>query len=245
MIPKKIHYCWLSGEPIPEKIQMCLDSWRRILPNYEIILWDTNKFDVSKHKFVLQACENRKWAFAADYIRVFALYTEGGIYLDSDVFVLKNFDNFLDNEFFTSIECHIEKLDSPETQVGFQAAVMGSKPGHSFLKKCLEYYNNADFISGNGSFNQTISPIIYANIAAKNFGFKFVNKPQKLKEGMLILSREIFAGSVKQKSLRSYAVHLCNGSWRDRNKTFLFSKTLYNKIKYLKIKYLKLGHGFI
>ena len=92
MIPKKIHYCWLSGDPLPEKIQQCMQTWQRTMPEYELVLWDTNKFDITSIPFVHEAYQQRKWAFAADYIRLYALYTEGGIYLDTDVIVKQKFD---------------------------------------------------------------------------------------------------------------------------------------------------------
>ena len=84
MIPKKIHYCWLSNDVMPEKLQRCIESWKINLPDYEIIKWDLTKFPLEKNIWVRQAYERKKYAFAADYIRIYALVTEGGIYLDSD-----------------------------------------------------------------------------------------------------------------------------------------------------------------
>ena len=72
-IPKKIHWCWLSGDPLPVKIQDCINSWKRVMPDYEIVLWDKQRFDIHSVKFVADACNARKWAFAADYIRLYAL----------------------------------------------------------------------------------------------------------------------------------------------------------------------------
>lgn len=94
MIPKVIHFCWLSNEPYPDLIKKCIESWKEKLPDYAIKKWDTTNFDVTSVPFVKEAYECKKWAFAADYIRLHALYTEGGIYLDSDVRVLKSFDVF-------------------------------------------------------------------------------------------------------------------------------------------------------
>ena len=85
MIPKIIHFCWLSGDPYPEKIRKCMKTWKKVMPDYEIKLWSMETFDVSSAPvYVQEAVKARKWAFAADYIRMYALYTEGGIYLDSD-----------------------------------------------------------------------------------------------------------------------------------------------------------------
>ena len=104
MIPKVIHYCWLSNDPFPEKIKLCMQSWKEIMPDYEWKLWNTENFDIENSiPYVKDAFACKKWAFVADYIRLYALYTEGGIYLDSDVKVLKRFDDFLHHGFFLSL----------------------------------------------------------------------------------------------------------------------------------------------
>ena len=96
MIPKIIHFCWLSGEPYPARIRKCMETWRKAMPDYERKLWSLDNFDItSAPQFVRDAVAARKWAFAADYIRMYALHTEGGFYLDSDVVTLKRFDDFL------------------------------------------------------------------------------------------------------------------------------------------------------
>ena len=95
MIPKVIHYCWLSGDPIPEKLQRCMDSWKKFLPDYEFVLWDLERFDIKTSQWVKEAFEARKYAFAADYIRLYAVYNYGGIYMDMDVEVVRPFDDLL------------------------------------------------------------------------------------------------------------------------------------------------------
>ena len=154
MIPKIIHYCWLSGEPYPEKIRKCIASWKEILPDYTIKLWDMNSFDVNSIDFVREAVSVRKWAFAADYIRLYALYTEGGIYLDSDVLVRKSFNPFLDNDLFSAVEYYPDYVNECNTLsllnedgsskvpgerkpgIGLQAAVIGSIQKASICKGC-------------------------------------------------------------------------------------------------------------
>ncbi len=104
MIPKIIHFCWLSDEPYPESIQKCMNSWKEKLPDYEIWKWDFKRFPKGSAKWVDQAFEKRKYAFAADYIRLYALSNYGGIYLDSDVEVLKSFDDLLHLPYFIGME---------------------------------------------------------------------------------------------------------------------------------------------
>jgi mannosyltransferase OCH1-like enzyme len=248
MIPKKIHYCWLSGETIPDNLQNCLNSWKEIMPDYELIRWDTNKFDISSNIFVNEAYDNKKWAFAADYIRLHALYTEGGIYMDLDVLVKKSFDDFLQYNFFSSIEYHHElvkrkstldllhedgsskELNTPKPGIGIQAAVLGSIKDLPFLKDCLDVYKtgNVVFNKGGNNNNQVIAPDIYAMVAEK-YGFKYKDELQILNDNMLILPSEIIAGSDEEETDNSYAIHYCTGSWRDEPSVFFkFWKYIIN-----------------
>jgi mannosyltransferase OCH1-like enzyme len=247
MIPKKIHYCWLSGEEMPAKLKDCLNSWQEVMPEYEIVCWDKNRFDISSQNFVKEACNAKKWAFAADYIRLYALYTEGGIYLDSDVLVLKKFDDFLQYDFFTSVEFHTPIVEyyntlsllnsdgsskikfTPKPGIGIQAAVLGSVKNNPFIQCCMDYYKDKHFTSEqNGKKNtQQIAPEILA-ITAERFGFKYINKLQKIGDNMLILPSDIFAGNLKQKNENSYAIHYCEGSWKEKQP---LSKRIVGKLK--------------
>lgn len=98
MIPKTIHLCWFSGDEYPEKIKRCINSWKKILPDYTIKIWDKEKALAIGIDFIDEAISVNKWAFAADVVRAYALYTEGGIYMDSDIYIKKRFDDFLTNE---------------------------------------------------------------------------------------------------------------------------------------------------
>jgi mannosyltransferase OCH1-like enzyme len=100
MIPKIIHYTWFSGDEMPQVIKECIASWKRILPEYELRLWDYNAIKDIDSVFLKEALEVKKWAYAADFVRLYALYNEGGIYLDTDVMVFKRFDCFLNDKCF-------------------------------------------------------------------------------------------------------------------------------------------------
>ena len=136
MIPKKIHFCWLSGDEYPPLIKHCIETWKQVLPEYEIVLWDTNRFDINSVAWVKEAYESKKYAFAADYIRLYAVYTEGGIYLDSDVEVLKPFDDLLSSRSFIGFEAATEKIE---------AAIFGAEKGCEWCKKAMEFYDNRHF----------------------------------------------------------------------------------------------------
>ena len=231
MIPKKIHYCWLSGDPFPEKIRQCMESWKRVMPDYEWKLWDMHSFDVDGSvPYVKEAVAHRKWAFAADYIRMYALYTEGGIYLDSDVRVLKRFDDFLHHSFFSSMEYHpfmVErdhsldfvdeaghrKTDGYISGIEMQAAVMGAEKGCPFCKDVLDWYADKHFVKPDGTLGlDVIAPQIYARIAEK-YGFVYKDVDQKLQGNMMVYRSEIFAGNRREATPASYAIHYCENSW--------------------------------
>ncbi|GBR75898.1 mannosyltransferase OCH1 and related enzymes [Candidatus Termititenax persephonae] len=251
-IPKKIHYCWLSGDPLPEDLQKCLRTWQAKMPDYELVLWDKNKFAVDSVPYVAEACRVKKWAFAADYIRLHALHAEGGIYLDSDVVVCKSFDNFLNYGFFSALEYVPNVAEKRATRrllnadgslkkegiymvpgLGIQAAIMGAQKGHPYLRDCLSWYEKQHFILPDGSYNtKLIAPTIYAAMAIK-YGFRFVRETQYLAENMVILAPNILASnSYKLLSQDTYAVHVCQGSWLTKNPllSYLRRSNLLRKI---------------
>lgn len=219
------------------------------MPDYELILWDSNRFDINSNQFVREACLKKKWAFAADYIRIYALYTEGGVYLDSDVLVKKKLDEFLTSDFFTAMEYHYDtvikaktaellnedgssKSTSNKNGIGIQAAVLGGVKGHPFFKDCLDFYSTKSFILSDGKlFNEFIAPGIYALIAEK-YGFRYVDETQHLENNMLILSSDIFAGLPSYAKDNTYAIHNCFGSWRDKKPPSLL-KRFFKKVKTL------------
>ena len=155
MIPKVIHYCWLSGDPFPPKIQFCIESCKKYLPDYEVILWDTNRFDVNSIPWTKQAFEKKKWAFVADYIRLYAVYNYGGIYLDSDVEVIKPFDDLLHLPYFAGIEA------GPD---GIEMAAFGAEKGTCWLKDMMEYYEGRNFIKENGEMDLVAMPFAMGNL---------------------------------------------------------------------------------
>ncbi|MEG2711862.1 MAG: capsular polysaccharide synthesis protein, partial [Clostridia bacterium] len=133
-IPKKIHYVWVGGKEKPADIKRCMKTWQKYLKDYEIIEWNESNFDIDSHPFVKAAYKAKKWAFVSDYIRAYAIYNQGGIYLDTDILMLDKLDDLLENKAFVGYE----NYDHPFT------AVFGAEPGHPFIKDMLDYYNNLD-----------------------------------------------------------------------------------------------------
>ena len=181
MIPKIIHLCWLSGDPYPTKIARCLKTWKKYLPDYEVMLWDTNRFDLNSSIWVRQAFEKKKYAFAADYIRFYALYYYGGIYLDSDVEVLKSFDDMLDLPYFIGAE----KAQTPE------AAVIGAEQGCDWIKQCLDYYNNRSFLKEDGSVDIRKLPEIMDLEIRKLKPLRILSLEESLKIRQLDMQKEV------------------------------------------------------
>jgi len=241
MIPKRIHYCWLSGDPMPREIHRCIKTWHKILPDYELKLWSKDNFDIASVPFVREACEHRKWAFAADYIRMYALYHEGGIYLDSDVRILKPLDELLNHTFVSALEYHSSQIardgamamldaeghrvkDGYVSGIMIQAAVMGAEKGCPFVKDVLDWYDNRHFENPDGTLlTNIVSPMIYARIAEK-YGFIYKDIDQELQHGIKIYRSEVIAGNKHEITPQSRAVHLCAHSWHP---------TVFEKIKKL------------
>lgn len=212
MIPKIIHYCWFSGDKKPKAIKRCIESWHRFLPDYKIKCWDGNSFDFDSVKFVRDAMDAKKYAFAADYVRLYALYTEGGIYLDSDVLVKRPFDIFLSEDFFCGTEAF---WINNQLHYRMEAAIMGSQQNHPFVKKCLSYYENTDF-----SFDRTekdiVMPAIISKIA-KDFGYQYINQKQML-VNITVYPTSVFCNTLYQDTTNEkelFAIHQNAGSWID------------------------------
>lgn len=149
MIPKIIHYCWLSDDPYPEKIQHCIDSWKRALPDYEFVLWDRKRFDLESMIWCKQAYDCKKYAFASDYIRMYAVYNYGGIYLDSDVEVLKSFNDLLDLPYFI---CE-------EVFQGFvEVAAFGAEKGTKWVGECMHFYDGRKYVEDDKHVNGRTAP---------------------------------------------------------------------------------------
>ncbi|MCQ2059550.1 MAG: hypothetical protein MJY71_06960 [Bacteroidaceae bacterium] len=252
MIPKIIHYCWLSGEQFPPLIEKCIASWKEKLPDYQIKKWDTSNFDINSVPYVKEACEERKWAFAADYIRLYAIYNEGGIYLDSDVFVNRSFDDFLNCRGFSAVEFNNRKheesvqnniIDSngnllADTDVvsgcGIQAAVIASEKGHPYIEACLNHYNGRHFRQDDGTLdNKIIAPDVLASVAVK-FGFRYMDQEQHLDDDFIIYPSTCIGGhigSIWESKSNYLAIHCCAGSWRKVSTYSRLKKYIRYKVK--------------
>lgn len=192
-IPKVIHYCWLSGEPFSALESRCIESWRRFLPDYEFVLWDMERIKEIHSEWVDSAIAQKKWAFAADYVRLYALYNYGGIYLDCDVEVLKPFDDLLVRQMFVGRETARQVIE---------AAVVGSEANLPWLKNSLDFYGGRVFDVLKINTSEVAIPYILKN---------FVDEK-------IIMDAENFSplnnltGKCKVTS-NTYCIHHFNGAW--------------------------------
>lgn len=159
MIPKIVHYCWLSGDPIPDNLKEYMSSWKEKLPDWEFMLWDKTRFDLNNIQWVRQAYEAKKYAFAADYIRQYAVYTFGGFYMDMDIEVIKNFDYLLSRKYVLGAE----------TEYGIEAGIFGAEKGSNIIKTCLEWYSGKSFIKEDGSLNMHGCPLVMMEAISKKY----------------------------------------------------------------------------
>lgn len=145
MIPKIIHYCWFGRGELPMLAQKCIKSWKKYCPDYEIKEWNEDNFDLDKYPYVREAYDNRKFAFVTDVVRLYALYSEGGIYMDTDVEVVKPLDPFLKHTGFSGFE------DGKNVPTGIMACEKGAK----WAKDNLDHYNGLHFLKPDGTFDLT------------------------------------------------------------------------------------------
>ena len=212
-IPKVIHYCWLSGEPYPDLVQKCMESWHKYLPDYQFVLWDNEKIKEIDCSWVNSAIAAKKWAFAADYIRLYALYNYGGIYLDCDIEVLKPFDDLLNCSCFVGRETHKNVIE---------AAIMGAESGLDWVKNALDWYKSKVFDATQLNNPSIAIPVILKNVLSK-------------KSNIAILPAEFFSpkdnrtGNVKI-TPHTYTIHHFDGNWfNDYQREYFRIRVKYSK----------------
>lgn len=209
MIPKKIHYCWFGGKPLSKDAHRCIDSWKKYCPDYEIIRWDESNYDVTKNKYMMEAYNQKKWAFVSDYARLDVVYSEGGLYLDTDVELIKNIDVFFAEDGFMGFE------DGKHVSPGLCTA---AKKHHPTIKEMMdEIYSNRSFFKEDGTIDDTPSPSGNTAFLLKR-GLVQNNQKQTV-AGITIFPKDYFCpmdyktGKLT-KTENTYAIHWFSGSWQ-------------------------------
>lgn len=207
-IPKTIHYCWLGRNPKPKSVLKCIDSWRKYCPDYEIIEWNEDNLDIASHLYSKQAYDEKAWAFATDYFRLWIVYHHGGIYLDTDVQVIRSLDPLLKNQAFMGFETE----DHIASGLGF-----GAEAGSSFLLELMKLYEPLEFINPDGTRNMVPTPV-YLTECAKSFGLtKDTGSIQQVLDATIypveyFAPKDYFTGRLRV-TKNTYSIHHYDSTW--------------------------------
>lgn len=213
MIPKNIHFVWLGGKKKNRQARKCIKSWRKYCPDYQIIEWNEDNFDINSVPYVKEACEAKKWAFASDYIRLYALYNYGGIYMDTDVEVVKPLEEFLSYKAFLGFE----RDDAIST------GIMACEQGNEMFGDFLSYYDDKHFIKENGELDLTTNVTTITNICLEK-GLVLNNQHQNI-EGVELFPKDYFCPKEYMTGKlnctdNTYAIHHFAGSWHTKKDKF-------------------------
>lgn len=240
MIPKKIHYCWFGKGPKNKLFEKCLKSWKKYMPDYEIIEWNESNFDIDCNAYVKEAYDAKKYAFVSDYARLKIVYENGGIYLDTDVELLKTIpDEALKNGYFAK-----EKENTIATGLGFAA-----KKGEKIILELMESYNDEHFLMDDGNFN-LITCVQRVSDDLNKLGYSINSELTKVGE-LRVYSPEYFCGYDLDSNHyvitdNTISVHHYNATWLPIKKRFkkklkrIISRIIGRK-NYLKLRKLKRG----
>ncbi len=206
MIPKVIHYCWFGRNPLPPLAQRCIESWRKYCPDYEIKEWNEDNFPMDFNDYVREAYEAKKWAFITDVVRLYAMVTEGGIYMDTDVEVIKPLDSLLQYEAVSGFE-------SP-TQI--PTGLMACRDGFPLFKELLDEYNGIHFRRADGTLDTTTN-VKRITATCLKYGLQLNNQLQTV-NGFTLLPKDYlcpkdYATKKVRLTANTLCIHHFDGSW--------------------------------
>ena len=183
MIPKIIHYCWFGRGEKPKLAKKCIESWKEYCPDYEIKEWNEDNFDLDLYPYAREAYDNRKYAFVTDVVRLYALVTEGGVYMDTDVEVIRPIDRFLNHHAFSGFQDY----------VSFPTGIMASEKGSKWALDNLNYYNNRHFIKEDGSLDIGKTNVEAIMEVMQPYNVKIDNTYQDFEGYFTLYPKEYFA----------------------------------------------------
>lgn len=213
-IPKVIHYCWFGKNKKSKLIKKCIASWKKYCPDYQIVEWNEDNFDINMNSYVNEAYISKKWAFVSDYARLYIIYNYGGIYFDTDVELIKNIDELLSyNSFFA-----IETTKYVATGLGF-----GAFKNNKLVKLMLASYDNVHFKKNDGSYDELPCPVRNTESILETFKLADLsNKSIAIVDNNAFLSSEYFCpfipstGEMKITN-NTLGIHWYNASWRNKS----------------------------
>lgn len=210
MIPKIIHYCWFGRGTKPQLALECIESWKKYLPDYEIKEWNEDNFDLDMYPYAREAYDNRKFAFVTDVVRLYALYTEGGIYMDTDVEVLRSYNPFLHHSGFSGFESFNR----------VPTGTMACEKGGKYAKDNLAYYEGRHFVKDDGSLDLTTNVVTITNYF-KGLGLVLNNTLQDFPGVFTMYPNDYFCPKdYETKKLNitdnTVCIHHFDGSWKPK-----------------------------
>ena len=213
MIPKHIYYCWFGGKSLPKSVEKCIASWKKYCPDYEITEINESNFDLDAHPYTAWLYQRKKYAFVSDYVRLKVIYERGGIYLDTDVEIIRNLDPLLDYRCYFGFECK----NAVASGLGF-----GCEKGHPVLKIMLDSY---DALVKN---NPEPEPVICTKIntdAFASYGLVLNGKTQYFdNHEIAVFAKDYFnpgkTDGVVNPTENTYSVHWYDASWKTPSMRF-------------------------
>ncbi|WP_214807863.1 glycosyltransferase family 32 protein [Exiguobacterium sp. s144] len=225
MIPKIIHYCWFGKKEKPESVQKTINNWKNLMPDFDVIEWNENNFDVNSVDFVKKSYTQNKFAFVSDYVRLHALYNFGGIYLDTDVEVIKPLDSLIGVKAFIGFE----------NDTTLMTGLIASTKKNEWILEILNFYENNEFENEKKEFKVLANTLYVTNLTKSKYNFNFKsNEIQNIKDELIIYPFEYFCakdwrtGEINI-SNNTMTIHHYSGSWlTKKQKVLLYGKRYFN-----------------
>ena len=217
-IPRTIHYCWFGRGKMPDTACKCIDSWRRFFPDYEIKLWNEDNFDINKNRYTTEAYNAKKYAFVSDYARFWILYNYGGLYFDTDVEVIRDFNDIIDRGPFMGCEKSAETVTSALKMGVAPGLGLGVNPGLGLYKEILDYYDQTSFLTPDGKPNTGDTVVTIISRILCSHGLKLTSDIQQC-AGVWIYPPEYFCpknGYTGEMLLtpNTVSIHHYDASWK-------------------------------
>ena len=229
-IPKVIHYCWFGHSQKGEKEQRCIESWKKFCPDYKIIEWNEDNYDINSHPFVSNAYVRKKWAFVSDFARLDIIYQYGGVYLDTDVEIIKPIDDLLSVQMYAGFE----DVRCVNLGLGF-----GAEKKHPYIKEMMEAYDTLSFPDNDADLMKIACPIIQTDVL-KNHGLVPNGESQKIMDCSVYsidyFSPKSFETGIITLTANTYSIHHFNMSWFSKDEQWLRNKEWVLIDKYKKCK---------
>ena len=218
---KTIHYCWFGRKKLPDSAIRCISSWKKYFPDYTIKEWNEDNFNVYMTKYTSQAYEKGKYAFVSDYARFYILFHEGGVYFDTDVEVIKPFDDIVNRGAFMGCEVDGSDMERIEVAPGLGIA---SEPNNEIYKDILELYSNISFINEDGTINTKTVVYYTTNILLKH-GLENITGIQTVKD-ITIYPKEYFCpydyrNGITTKTDNTHSIHWNSMTWVSKNRVIV------------------------